>query len=661
MNKRLVTELDDAWLGLRFNEEYLIRPLDVVFDDDPISYIKKMVWLMTQPEYFSFVCKYVLGVELLPFQCVVLAEMWNRKFPMFIATRGAGKSFLLALYAVLRALILPNRKIIVVGAAFRQSKVIYEYAENIWNNAPVLQSLCDQGSGPRRDVDMCRLKINNSMVTALPIGNGEKIRGQRAQDICTDEMASVPIDIFENVIAGFASVRASPAESVKLTAMEKNSKKYDIVIPHGYGRKEDEYNVDNQIIISGTAYYDFNHFANYWRKWKQIVESKGDERKLEELFNGEVPPNFSWSDYSVVRLPYEVLPDGFMDEGQIARSKATIHSGIFQMEFQAVFCSDSQGFFKRSLIESCVPKNNEPVELASGEVSFNPTLKGNPALKHIIAVDPASEQDNFCVIVLEIREDHRRIVHCWTTTRKSFHEKRKAENLSETDFYSFCARKIRNLAKTFPTDCIAIDSQGGIAVIEALHDSDKIKEGELPFWPRINPEKELPTDGESGLHNIEVCNFADYKWLHEANHGLRKDMEDKVLLFPMFDPVTIGLSIEEDKMLNRRYDTLEDCVMEIEELKNELSIIEMTVSPNGREKWDTPEIKTGIGKKGRLRKDRYSALIMANMSARVIDRTPEREEYNSIGGFAHGIPSKNDSGKDFEGPAWFSESMQNIY
>lgn len=56
--------------------------------------------------------------------------------------------------------------------------------------------------------------------------------------------------------------------------------------------------------------------------------------------------------------------------------------------------------------------------------------------------------------------------------------------------------------------------------------------------------------------------------------------------------------------------------MEIEELKNELSMIVMTQTGTGRERWDTPEVKVAAGKKRRLRKDRYSSLIMANMSAR---------------------------------------------
>ena len=122
--------------------------------------------------------------------------------------------------------------------------------------------------------------------------------------------------------------------------------------------------------------------------------------------------------------------------------------------------------------------------------------------------------------------------------------------------------------KIFPCDEIAMDAQGGgIAVMEALHDEDKIRDGEVALWPTIDPDKDKDTDGNPGLHILEMVQFAKSDWVTEANHGMRKDFEDKVLLFPYFDAATIGLAISEDKLRNRIYDTLEDCVMEIEELK----------------------------------------------------------------------------------------------
>ena len=72
--------------------------------------------------------------------------------------------------------------------------------------------------------------------------------------------------------------------------------------------------------------------------------------------------------------------------------------------------------------------------------------------------------------------------------------------VSEMDFYSYCARKIRDLMKTFPCERIAMDAQGGgIAVMEALHDKDKIQEGEQAIWPIIEEDKEKDEGNKFGM------------------------------------------------------------------------------------------------------------------------------------------------------------------
>ena len=664
LRQEILEELNDAWLNISVNKDEIIRPLDILDSDDPDIFYKKLTWLMTNPDYFAFLCKHIFNIELLPFQSMILKELYNRRFPMLIASRGAGKTFLMSLYCLLRALLMPNRKIVVVGAAFRQSKFLHDYMETIWKNSPILRDICDSSSGPRRDVDMCRMLINGSQVVALPIGDGQKIRGQRANDIISDEFASMSLEIFENVIAGFAAVAASPAEGVRLYAAKKKAKELG-VDPFLYLGGKQKNDVGNQIVLAGTAYYDFNHFATYWKRWKSIIKSKGDKKKLREIFGEEViPESFDWRDYSVTRIPVDLIPKGFMDEAQIARSKATVHNGIYLMEFGAVFCTDSAGFFKRSLIESCVGTDQRPVHLLSGnDVFFDSRLKGDVAKQHIIGVDPASEVDNFSIVVLELNDDHRRIVYCWTTNRKQHKERVKMGLTNEHDFYSYCARKIRDLMNLFPTIHVAMDSQGGgIAVSEALHDPKNLKQGEVPIWPVIDKDKKKDTDFEAGNHILELCNFAKYDWLSEANHGLRKDFEDKMLIFPRFDPITIGLSLEEDKAANRKYDTLEDCVMEIEELKNELSMIEITQTSSGRERWDTPEIKVGVGKKERIRKDRYSSLLMANMAARQERRSRFQDSYEIGGGFAEIMDSKKPrTGADFITPGWIGNKLDNLY
>jgi hypothetical protein len=663
LRKEIIEELNDAWLDIDVHKSDLIAPLDILDTEDPQEFYKKLTWLLTQPDYFAFLCKHIFKIDLLPFQGLILQELWQRKFPMLIGSRGMGKTFLMSLYCILRALLMPGRKIVVVGAAFRQSKYLHDYMENIWKSSGIFRDLCDSNSGPRRDVDMCRMLINGSQIVALPIGDGSKIRGQRANDIISDEFASMSREIFENVIAGFAAVSASPAESVKIEAAKRKAKQLGID-PSVLTEHIQEEEIGNQIVLAGTAYYDFNHFATYWKRWKSIIKSKGDPHKLKDIFGEEeIPDSFNWKDYSIMRVPVDLIPKGFMDDAQVARSKATVHNGIYLMEFGACFCTDSSGFFKRSLIESCVGNDTKPINIASGgQVYFDPLLKGNPAGQYIIGVDPASEVDNFSITVIEVHDDHRRVVHCWTTNRQQHKDRVKKGLTREADFYSFCARKIRDLMGAFPTIHIALDAQGGgIAVAEALHDPKNLEKGELSIWPVIDEKKQKDTDDESGLHILELCQFAKYDWLAEANHGLRKDFEDKVLLLPRFDPITIGLSIEQDKMANRTYDTLEDCVMEIEELKNELCMIEIRQTSNGREHWDTPEVKIGTGRKERIRKDRYSSLLMANMAARQTRARRIQDDYEIVGGFAEMSQGKKKPQADFIGPAWITSQLNNLY
>jgi len=653
---------DDAWLGLgdlskiQVPTNPMINRTEKEIENPDLHLMR----LLRDPKYVGATCKLLFNIELHPMQCVILQEFWNRPFPMYIASRGWGKSFLLALYSVLRCTFNPGTKIVIVGAAFRQSKIIFEYMETMWRNSPILRSIFSGNEdGPRRDVDRCTIRLGDSWTIAVPMGDGSKIRGLRAHIIIADEFASISPDIYETVVAGFAAVSASPIENVKEAAKRK------AMTAAGIWNEELEAldtKMGNQAIISGTADYSFKHFADYWRRYKSIIESKGNKQKLEDLFKGEVPENFNWKDYSIIRIPYELIPKGFMDDKQVARAKATIHTGIYNMEYAACFTKDSDGFFKRSMLEACVVKESNPVVIGEKTILFDATTQGNIHNQYVYGIDPASEKDNFSIVILELHPDHSRIVYCWTTNRSNFKERLKQGLTNEHDFYGFCARKIRNLMRTFPPKVIGMDAQGGgIAIEEALHDPKNLEPNEQLIWPVVNYEKSKDTDSQQGLHILDMVQFAKADWTAQANHGLRKDFEDRVLLFPRFDQLTLGLALDVDGQdimkadLSPLYDSLSECILEIEDLKNELTTIVMSQTSTGtgaRDKWDTPEVKLQTGKKGRLRKDRYSSLVIANMLARLTRHQLARPDYDVIGG--NRIEIVNQEGDMYKGPDWFT-------
>ena len=102
--------------------------------------------------------------------------------------------------------------------------------------------------------------------------------------------------------------------------------------------------------------------------------------------------------------------------------------------------------------------------------------------------------------------------------------------------------------------------------------------------------------------------------------------------------------------------------MDVEEMKAELCTIVITrtgTGVNSRDRWDTPEIVMPNGRKGRMRKDRYSSLVMANMVARSIQRVSTSVRFGPVGGFTHDLVQGNSQNEQLyaAGPDWFTSGM----
>lgn len=643
--------MEDAPLGVYFPDpSKILSPLENI--PDFLSQKPELfyTYMLSRPDYFWLTCKVLLGVDIHVMQGVFLQQLWHHKFPMLVGSRGLGKSFILAVYALLRIILLRNRKVIICGSGFRQSKIIFGYMEVIRSNSSLLKQIIPQDN-IHHENDGYKMTCGDSFALAIPIGTGEKIRGLRANDVIADEFASVPVEIFETVIQGFAAVASSPT----LQAAKIAQRKFAKVIGFEFDEDEEHY-YGNQIIVSGTASYSFNHFSQYHDKYKKFIKSRGHKDKIKDIV-GDEWENFEYKDFCIMRIPVDMLPEGFMDAAQVSRARATVNNGIYQMEYGAVFSSDSNGFFKRSLIESCVVRDGDDIVqpdgtiITSGDAFFEAKLTGDKHKTYVMGIDPAMASDNFSIVILEICKNVRKVVYCWTTNKDEHINKLKLGLVTENNYYAYCARKIRGLMVRFNITDIAIDIEGGgRSVMESLNDINLIRPGESPLWPYIDFTKPEDTDAYTGLHIIDVIRFVREDWTTKANHGLKKDMEDKVILFPYFDAISF-IDAEFKSYSSDNEDTLEKCIEEIEELKNELSTIVVSQTPTtNRERWDTPEIKLPNSKKGRARKDRYSSLLMANMTARNRQRAIEYKVEFVHGGFASPAVKK-------VGEAWVPEKM----
>jgi len=558
-------------------------------------------------------------------------------------------TYLFGLYAVYKAFLDQGSKIIVVGSGFRQSKMIMEACEKVWHSADVLRDIIGltglrgEENGVKYAMDKITMTIGESEITALPIGvGGQKIRGFRSNCTIADEFDSHDLDIFERVVRGFGVVSDDPAEKVRIEMAKKAALKLGISpAKMGLNFKESF----NQEIIGGTCSYSFSNLGQYFKKYRAIIEARGEEEKLKALMPEDYE-NFkdvNPAHYCVFRVPYDMLPKGYMSETDIISARATSSSDIFNSEFGCIFLDDSAGFFKKSLIDSCV--TNERIN----GIQFPPALRGKKDAEYVIGVDPASESDNFAIVVTEVYKSHKRVIACFTTSRKKFNKDKADSKTLEKRFYSYAAKKIRRIMEAFGNQNviqIGMDADGGGRAI-----ADEMKTLENPVYEIIVPGEIKDTDIMVGPHIIKLIKFQDYQWVSTANHTMKRDLENKNLLFPQYDPYAMVAEEELDgknagfikyeKVKLLAGETVEDTIDyiydEIELLKKELTSIVCTQTPGGREKWGLPTKKgeTQTAQNTQFKKDRYSALLIANAVANEV--TKSRESDTTPDKLIHGV------------------------
>lgn len=601
---------------------------DPFFKDNPGFFEAS---ILTDPDYLHYFIYLLTGYTVYPFQATIFEELWKRPFPMLVASRGASKSWILAMYSLIKSFIVPEYKIILAGASFRQSKNIFKYIETIWDKSHLLRNMCSSKSGPKYSSDGWEFYINDSLITCIPIGHdGGKVRGYRANCTIVDEFKDHNPIIVEEVLFGFGATSGDVATSVKYEMMREAMKKDGIQMDAMETRK-DVY--ASQGIIAGTADYYFNHFYEYFNRYKAIIKYGNDVEKLKELgiATFENQEFLKPEDFSLMRLPYNVLPAGFMDMKMIARQKTQMSKQLFMKEYGAVFVEDSGGFYPRSAImkatadEKNVQSEDWPDYCPS---VFDVKMAGDPNLEYVMGIDPAKKRDNFAIVITELHNEHYRVVHSWTSNEKDFIEQKNKGYVETPDYYEFCILKIRELMRKFNIVRIGIDAQGGgEPIISGLANKKHCREDEHQIWEIREKGKKKPDDKQKGLHILIPIQFANAIWMSSSNHNLLSAISQRRVLFPRFDVVSGELAAAHDKMVEevfkkmnpgkrlKLFDRMDDAIAEVEELKDELSCIQYSRTGSGigsREKWSFPETTEPGNNRVSLKKDRYSAFLIAS-------------------------------------------------
>ncbi len=544
-------------------------------------------------------CRYIFGqdqsFDLAPFQHSIMDVLFKHAFPLLVMSRGASKSSLYAMYAILKCIFFQDlntgSKIVIVGSSFRQSREVFKYVESIWMSSPIVRE-CSP-AGPKNIIDRCELRIGNSTIIAVPLGTGEKIRGLRATTVLADEVASIPEQILNTVVRGFTAVSANPIERMKMYKKLK-----DAGVPKS---RISRYLPKNQVILAGTASYKFNHFYRTYDKYLNIIENKidGPASKIDSSLTYDKDVYIDYRDYAVVKMPATKLPEGFLDETQLANARMTMSRSEYAREYLAEFADDSEGFFPRSRIDACIPTDSE---IALDNNRFTIELKGEDDIIYVMGIDPARTKDNLAICIAKLISNKIKIAYMYSMHQKTFPD---------------AARMIWLLLRAFNISLIQIDKGGGgLAIKDILQEKNMLEnEHDKLIW---DIDDEDPS--HEGPH---ILNMIDYQgnWLIQANYSLKADFEHRKILFP--------IEIGEEKYLEldhsgQKFEMKGDSYIEaatkaweeIEMAKEETSNIVKTFTPKAeKEHFDLPMMNE---RKTVRRKDRYSALLLAVDAARKI-------------------------------------------
>jgi hypothetical protein len=298
--------------------------------------------------------KELVDVDLIWLQRAMLNDMFFKNYVMLVLGRGVGKTWMLALFAVLYAMLWPMTKIGVIAPVFRQAGYVFDYIEEFYDKSPYIRAAVRKssarGKGLHRTYQKELVRFNNgSFVEALPLGDGNKVRGRRYNVLLPDEYAQLDEEIVKLVLRPMLNVMVG-------------------------GRR-------NKIVISSSAYYPFNHLYVQFLLFNVMQQREPDEYAVH---------NYNYLD--VLRIPDAPFQ---IDEKFIRVQKADMTEETFAMENLAIFPIETKGFFPARLIEKCSSKRDGGLEVE---------LENHEA-EYVMGVDSAriAGGDNFAIAMVKMQ------------------------------------------------------------------------------------------------------------------------------------------------------------------------------------------------------------------------------------------------------------------
>ena len=554
-------------------------------------------------ENITFTTDLISGVNLFPFQHMAIKAMFETDYFMGVWSRGMSKSFTTAIFAYLDAILNQGVEIGILSKSFRQAKMIFKKIEDIAAK-PEAAYLSQCITHKSKSNDEWLLEIGRSRIRALPLGDGEKLRGFRFHRIIIDEFALMPERIYNEVIIPFLSVVENPTQREELYNTES------LLIKQGKMKEEDRYIwPNNKLIALSSASYKFEYMYKAYEQFEDLIRvgsnSKADAHR------------------TIMQFSYDCAPKQLYDKNLIEQAKSTMSQSQFDREFGAVFTDDSSGYFKTSKMAACTLKDGDKttVEVA-GEVGE----------KYILSFDPSwaesESSDDFAMSVFKLNDEKKMgtLVHCYALS---------GANLKQHIFYLYY------LLKHFNIVAICGDYNGGVQFLNAANESSLFKKNKLKIncintnFDDVENYQDRLRDGkmEYNLDSKTICYLRKptSQWIRRANELLQANFDHKRILFAAraindsyneqrrkkipidkLQFLRTSLNVDKETTSAKMIDFVEHQFDMLNLTKTECALIQITTSASGTQSFDLPSnLKRQTGPE-KTRKDSYSSLVLGN-------------------------------------------------
>ncbi len=156
-----------------------------------------------------FVEEYLVFEFLKWFQLTLLVMMDKARIFLWIASRGMGKSFLIAIFVVVRCILYPGTKVVITSGTRGQSINVLEKIQT--ELMPISPNLCneiDLGKSKFSGQDAKIMFKNSSYIKVVTAS--DNARSNRANILIVDEFRMVKKDTIDTVLKKFLTSRRMP-------------------------------------------------------------------------------------------------------------------------------------------------------------------------------------------------------------------------------------------------------------------------------------------------------------------------------------------------------------------------------------------------------------------------------------------------------------------